>query len=1201
MIGFLAKDRMWCANTRRRTDRRETAVRPHRRPHISSLPRMAATMLLPVLVCTLGGCHSSGLPRPATAGYLDEVTAFYVGLAALQVGDDVRADRTLERATQLAEGEPASWANWGVLALRQGNFDAAAQRLNRAQKLLPQNDQIHYLLGVLESKRGNPSQAIVELRKAVDLDSRNLRAMYLLAQEVERQGDVNGEVEFQQLLQKILAQQPGNPAVLLDLGRVAAKRGDSQTLHSVVNQISTNAATWPPEVQQQWTALQAVVAGPDPRAAAVRIAFLRNSLMRVPEFRQSLGVIQPTAGNEALPFSHFLLLLSPSFAPPPADTAIRFPTTAITNPGQPAEAGPYSWIGAIPLTGAGAPVIAVANSHNVKLATGAAFPFPGVSAPLLPESVLPVDFNYDFKTDLVLAGESGVRFMRQESATSFTDVTAQTKLPPALLHAPYTGAWAIDVEADGDMDILLGSPQGPPVVLRNNGDGTFAATQPFPGISGLRGFAWADLDGDGNPDAAIIDGSSVLHFFHNQRSAVFREVKPPDNLPHIRAVTVADVGGAGTLSLVAVEDTGALVAISHASGAAGWTIAQLGNATRLAPEVRLRAADLDNNGAMDLLLLPITPPAGAPAGAPVGAADGLLVWLGNGAQKFTPLPQPVGPPRVFDVADVNNDGRLDLLGLSSAGQAQQALNAGEKKYHWQILRPRARQATGDQRINSFGIGGEMELRSGLLVQKQPINTPQLHFGLGNQASTDVVRILWPNGAVSAEFALQVDQEVLTEQRLKGSCPFLFAWNGKEIDFVKDAVPWGSAIGLQIDSVGSPGIAATEEWYKIGADQLAPHDGYYDLRLTGELWETYYYDYLKLMVVDHPADTEIFTDERFVVPPVKLAITAVAHPRPVAKAIDDQGNDVTQIVSKLDGNYLDTFGRGQYQGLTRDHYVEIDLGGDVPASGPVWLIARGWLHPTDSTVNVAIGQGNHQKAHALSLEVPDGHGGWRTARANLGFPAGRKKTCLFNLENIFLPGAPRKLRLRTNLEIYWDSIEWAQGRPDARLNVTQLSPSLADLHYRGYSQVSQANASSPELPDYKRIAATTQIWRDLEGYYTRYGDVRELLGGIDDRYVIMNAGDEITLHFAQQGPPPAGWVRDYVIAGDGWIKDGDYNSTYSRTVQPLPYHAKSQYNDPPGRLEDEYVYRHHPQDWQKYHTRYVTPEPLDQALRSGAAQ
>jgi Tfp pilus assembly protein PilF len=1140
----------------------------------------------------LAGCNPSGLPKPGTKGYLDELTAFYVGLAALQVGDDVRADATLERATQLAPGEPAGWANWGLLALRQGNFDAAAKRLGQAQKLAPQNDQLHYLSGVLESKRGNPAQAIAQLRKAVQINPRNLRAMYLLAQEVERQGDANGEAEFQQLLEKILAAQPGNPAALLELGRVAAKRGDTQTLHSVVANLSAHAATWPPEVQQQWTALQAAAAGPDPRSSAVRIAFLRNSLMRVPEFRQSLNLIQPTAGNEATPFTRFLLLLSPTFTPPPADTAINFQigaTTGLT----PERETPWTWIGSVSLSGAGAPAIAVANSHAVKLSTGAEIPFPGGSAnaPLQPESILPVDFNYDFKTDLVLAGEGGVRFLRQESPTSFTDVTAQTKLPPALLHAPYTGAWAIDVEADGDMDILLATHQAPPLVLRNNGDGTFTPVHPFNSITGLRGFAWVDLDGDGNPDAAMIDGSGTLHFFHNQRGGVFNELPLPTNLPPVKAVTVADVSSSGTLDLVTLEQTGALVAITRADEA--WKVVPLGNVPHVAAEVRLRAADLDNNGAIDLLSVPVALNPGDPSGA--------IVWLNNGAGKLTELPTPAGSPRVFDVADLNADGKLDLLGLASNGEPQQALNHGSKNYHWQILRPRAHVATGDQRINSFGIGGEMELRSGLLVQKQAITSPQLHFGLGEQIGADVVSILWPNGMQNAEFALKADQEVLTEQRLKGSCPFLFAWNGKQMSFVKDAVPWGSAIGLQIDSVGSPGIAATQEWYKISRDQLAPHNGYYDLRLTGELWETYYYDYLKLMVVDHPAGTEIFTDERFVVPPPKLAIAAVAPPHNIAKATDDQGADVTATITNLDGNYLDTFGRGQYQGLTRDHYVEVDLGNDVPTSGPLWLIARGWVHPTDSSVNVAISQGHHQKAHPLSLEVPDEHGGWRTAQANLGFPAGRKKICLINLENVFLPGTPRKLRLRTNLEVYWDQIQWAQGLPHTQIKVTRLDPSQADLHYRGYSVVNQANPSSPELPNYNRIAATTQIWRDLEGYYTRYGDVRPLLSAIDDRYVIMNAGDEITLRFPEQPPPPAGWVRDYVIAGDGWIKDGDYNTVESRTVRPLPYHAKKQYNQAPGSLESEWVYRQHPQDWQTYHTRYVTPEPLDQALRSNEAQ
>src|SRR6202167_1676114 len=343
---------MWSGNCRTRGDRRWRGLQ--------------GTVMAAALVFLLSGCRSSGLPKPGTQAYLNEVTAFYVGLAALQVGDDVRADSTLERATQLAQGEPAGWANWGLLAMRQGNFEVAAQRLGQAQKLVPENDQVHYLLGVLESKRGNPAQGIVDLRKAVQLNPHSLRAMYLLAQELERQGDPNSEAEFQQLLQQILAQQPGNPAVLLELGRVAAKRGDGQTLRSVVTQIGAHAGTWPPEVQPQWTALQAAAAGPDPRAAAVRLVFLRHSLMRMPDFRQSLSVIQPAAGNEAAPFTRFLLLPSPTFTPPPADTAIRLQPVAVTNPGPAQDSEGYSWIKAISLTGEGAPVIAVASSHSVR-------------------------------------------------------------------------------------------------------------------------------------------------------------------------------------------------------------------------------------------------------------------------------------------------------------------------------------------------------------------------------------------------------------------------------------------------------------------------------------------------------------------------------------------------------------------------------------------------------------------------------------------------------------------------------------------------------------------------------------------------------------------------------------------------------------------------------------------------------------------
>jgi len=1152
---------------------------------------VAWLLFLVSLTALLSGCHSaSKLPEKGSKAYADVVSAFYVGLAALQVGDDVHAESKLSELTQLVPTEPAGWANWGVLALRQRNYDLAAQRLERARALAPQNDQIYDLLGILEADRGHSAEAIADLRKAVDLNPKNLRAAYALGEEIERQGDANSEAEFQQVIQKILAAQPDNLAALLELSRVAAKRGDAATLRSAVAQISARSSAWPPEVQQQLATVQAAAAGTDLRAAATRTTFLRNVLMRVPEYRQSLSVIKAPAGEEARPFTHFVRMESPVFKPAPADTAIQFPIQPVAD----AANRHWGWIGAIQLGSAGAPVLAEADGREVRLSTGATLPFPGgpASVPPLPEGVLQVDFNYDFTTDLVLAGAGGVRLFRQDSPSAFTDVTAQTKLPKSVMNARYTGAWAVDIEADGDLDIVLGASEGLPVVLRNNGDDTFLAIHPFAGIAGVRGLAWADLDGDGNPDAAIIDGAGRLHVFMNERQGQFRERPLPAGLPIVKAITVADANNDGVLDLLAVQADGVILRISDKNEGESWDMAEIARVPdadrNLVGEVRLHVADLDNNGALDLFLAPTKPASGA---------AGALIWLGDDRGNFVPLDHPAGPALVFDAADLKGDGKLDLVGLSSDGAPVQGMNQGSKKYHWQIVRPHAVQAVGDQRINPFGVGGEIEIRSGLLVQKQPITGPQLHFGLGEQTEAEIVQVVWPNGTVRAEFGVKADMEIVTEQRLKASCPFLFAYNGKQMEFVKDAVPWGSAIGLRINTLGSAQIAATGEWYKIGRDQLVPHDGYYDLRITAELWEVYYYDYLALMAVDHPVGTEIFVDERFVIPPLKLGLTAVATPHEIARAFDDTGQDVTDIVRALDGKALASFGRGQYQGITRDHYLEVDLGEDAPRSGPLYLIAQGSIHDTESSVNVAITQGSRWRAHGLSLEVPDGQGGWVTAQDNLGFPAGRRKTILFNLTNIFRAGTPRRVRIRTNLEIYWDAIHWAQGAPDTQLKTVTLSPTIADLHYRGYSVMHMPGAArAPEVPDYNQIEGTKQRWRDLIGYYTRYGDVRELVNKIDDRYVIVNSGDELSLRFSEQSPPPAGWVRDFVIVGDGWIKDGDYNSTFSKTVLPLPYHAKNEYTTRPDRLEDEWVYRQHPEDWKNYHTRYVTPDVFKNALR-----
>jgi Tfp pilus assembly protein PilF len=1195
---------------------------------MSHLARAALTF---ALLLVFAACErNAGLPNPDSKEYRDLVAAFYVGLAGLQTGEDVRAKEKLTRATEIAPGEPAGWANLGLLAVRQQEFDTAYEKVEKARSLAPDNSQIEALLGLIESRRGKLAEATAHLKKAVELDPKNLRALYALAQETERQGAETSDAEAQALLQKILETQPDNLAVLLDVTRLAAKRGDGDTLKKTIAKLAEKSPSWPEEAKQQMTALQQAASGENPRSAAPQVAFLRNVLARVPDYRQSLNAVKTPAEFVGEPFTRFIKLPSPNSEPALADTATTFETQPI--PG--ALAGNWNWIGAIAFNDEGKPVVVVADGDGIRVTGGANINLPRDNR----NFVLPVDFNYDFKTDLVAESNNGLRFLQQESLNAFTDVTAKTGLPEQVLKRGYVSAAAIDFDLDGDLDIWL-SPDAlkvdartTPIVLRNKGDGTFDVTEPFKvvysdkdgfdGKAGAPSVVWqsdlvsADIDEDGDPDTAMVGDSYDqpgwrLRVFSNERLGQYRERQLPEEIGNVRAVNAADLNGDGKMDFVVVSLTGKIFRLSDKDDGKAWDIKEVatlnksdGNTRISASDQRLLIADLDNNGALDLIV-ESTESVWRDNNTQEGNRPNLQIFLNEGKEKFTATPALRGTGKI-SLVDVNGDGRLELIGIAASpgfagidsieGQAVQLINRGAKNYHYQIIRTRAAKSTGDQRINSFGIGGEIEIRSGLLTQKQVITSPILHFGLGENTQTDVARIVWPNGSAQAEFELKADQSVLAEQRLKGSCPMLFAWDGKQVSYVKDTAPWSPALGLRINAQVVAGIYQTEEWFKIPGDKIAPRDGFYDLRVTAELWEVYYIDHYSLMAVDHPQGTEVFSDERFAVPPPPLKIYATGAPKALAGAKDDLGQDVLNVVRDLDQKYLGTFGKGRYQGITRDHWLELELPADAPRDKQLYLIGDGFVHPTDGSINVAYGQTSYPPPQGLSIETPDAQGNWATAKSGLGFPAGKLKTVVLDLNNIFRPGAPRRLRLRTNMEIYWDRLEWAEALPETTFKAQQIALSSAELRYRGFSKFSQADDSSPELPDYNQFEGTAQKWRDMVGYYTRRGDVRELLEKIDDRMVITCAGDELRLKFAALPAPPAGWTRDYIMVGDGWIKDGDLNSTFSKTVLPLPYHGLKDYNTPPGRLEDDPAYKRHPQDWQTYHTRYVTPEFFLKALR-----
>ncbi|MGH7676937.1 MAG: hypothetical protein ACRENU_00640, partial [Gemmatimonadaceae bacterium] len=513
--------------------------------------------------------------------------------------------------------------------------------------------------------------------------------------------------------------------------------------------------------------------------------------------------------------------------------------------------------------------------------------------------------------------------------------------------------------------------------------------------------------------------------------------------------------------------------------------------------------------------------------------------------------------------DIDGDGDQDVLVGDASGLRLLKNEGGNARMAMQVQLVGLRAGSGKN--NTFGIGSQVEMRSGEIFQTRVVTGRLTHFGLGPHLKADVVRVQWTNGVPETVYFPGTDQDILELETLKGSCAFLYTWDGKSFRFVTD-VMWRSALGMPMGIMGGSAgggrsyapAGASQEYLRIPGEVLQPRNGRYVLQFTEELWETAYLDEIRLVAVDHPDSVEVFVDERFVPPgPVQLRMLRAVDIRPPLAAVDGGGRDVSAALRDRDDVYVSNLVPTHYQGVVEPHDLVLDLGANA-GNPETHLVVRGWIYPSDASINVAIAQQSALKVSLPVLEVRNARGQWQKA-ADIGFPSGKDKTIIVDLAGKF-PTSDHHVRIRTNMQIYWDQAFVATDASKVPVRTTTLRREAADLHFRGFSRpYRKGGRYGPHWFDYDSVSKDSP-WRTIAGAFTRFGDVTPLLQRADDQYVVMAPGDEATVEFNAESAKeiPRGWKRTFLLYTDGWIKDADLNTAHGNTVEPLPFHAIREY-------------------------------------------
>jgi tetratricopeptide (TPR) repeat protein len=1012
------------------------------------------------------------------------------------------AQQILDAAVKADPANVRAWYNLGLLARTLGDSDTAQTAFARATELAPADPYAHYFVGLISSQVQQHDRAIAAFTRALELDPFLVSAEFGLARSYQRSGKT-------------------------DAAKTHMDRFTRLTQEKIASAMSLSYGDQGPLSLAQAVQPQAGVA-----LAAIAVKFVAPKIAPPLHFDREPIVggicVIDADGDGALDYVRLA----------------RGAVTVMRNDGR----GQFT------------------ESQSLALTFGVA----GACAV--------GDYDNDEKPDIVVASGTTLALFHNDGGTFSR---APITLPQA---SAMLGVSLVDVDHDADLDLLVAASAdvnfgdagtvrgvGPQRtastsrLYRNNGDGTFADVTAERGLGSLNAVAItaSDLNNDRAIDL-IFTGEKVAVFM-NPREGAYKTLDAfmPTAPEHTRGAVAFDFDKDGWMDL----------AFTHqgAPGLSLWRSIEGRNFERvdlpsssITQGRGLSAIDYDNDGWLDLAATGVFPPTGelvvlrniagrfenvsavVAVGATTAASPGSLVagdFDGDNDSDLLVVDQMTGPVVLRnDGGNANNAVRIALLGLND---------------------------------NRSGIGTKVEVQAGTVWQKFETvsasgflgqGSPEILAGIGKASQADVVRLLWPTGVVQDEVELKANtRHAITQIDRRGSsCPVLFSWNGERYEFIADAI--GPAVVGHWVAPDTRNISDVDELVKVEGRQVGVRDGRVSFRFAEPMEEVIYLDQVKLFAVDHPEGSDVYPNEYFAAMPPHPVDRPIASrgARLPAGAWDGAGRTVLPALEKRDRRFvaLPESGSYSFKGFAPLHSLELDLG-DLPSGAPVRLLMHGFTdYFTATSVFAAHQAGVTPVLPWVEAQLPDGT--WRRISDDIGFPAGLLRTMTADLTGK-LPGGVRRIRIWTNLKIYWDQV-LIDTTPDGAvpLRRTEIPLAEASLAFRGFPRELTGSPATDLQYVHGEVSKYGPYARH-RGFYTKYGEVTPLLQGAEDQFVVFGAGDEVALEFDAAALPPLlpGWTRDYFVYFNGFVKDMDFYAAHAQTVGPLPFKGMPGYPYPAG--------------------------------------